>query len=650
MIDRDRWATARKAIVRPCAISDPPAPDRGAPRRVIGAAMTLLAAGISCAGSAAAQNSTRKLRQQPSATAERAGTAVPWRESLEAALLEARESKRPVFWFVPSVAGSPMDRKPEIARYLAAGPFSWPSTIELLAQRFVPVQAVPRGDLQRKYGLVRGSFLEPGWLVLDGDGKELARLDRITTLQPEWFEAPLRRLVGAAPPPVFGSAPLAEAWAAYRTTDHQACLAELDRLLGKDPAPEVVAEAMFLRGAVECRQNRTSAARATWTALAERHPESTWAAKAAMEAEGHGPFARGFEDFVPVPERMLRESGEGSRAPIGSYTEAELWQRGVAFLLALGDEDGALRDSIYDFGGTDSLPNVHAAITFLAGEALLCALERATAGTFQLDAAQRDRVEQRLDRILALAIDEQKLALEDRDEILWARAYAVRFLARWARTRQQDAERLQPHLRNATAAVVALQPQNGVWFHEYGNPFAIATALQALAAARDLGIEVPGDTIERGLRALVQCRAKNGAYTYSHPRSRPANAQVEAAAGRMPICELALLLWGHADQERLTTAVRAGLEHHRRLEAVRKYDDHADELAYGGFFFWFDMLGRSEAIRQLTDVPERDLRTAQQKKLVLDLPEIDGCFVDSHELGRGYGTAMALLCLATLGP
>ena len=29
--------------------------------------------------------------------------------------------------------------------------------------------------------------------------------------------------------------------------------------------------------------------------------------------------------------------------------------------------------------------------------------------------------------------------------------------------------------------------------------------------------------------------------------------------------------------------------------------------------------------------------------------EIDGCFVDSHELGKSYGTAMGLLCLARLG-
>jgi hypothetical protein len=33
---------------------------------------------------------------------------------------------------------------------------------------------------------------------------------------------------------------------------------------------------------------------------------------------------------------------------------------------------------------------------------------------------------------------------------------------------------------------------------------------------------------------------------------------------------------------------------------------------------------------------------------MLRLPELDGCFVDSHELGRCYGTAMALLSFSVL--
>ena len=39
--------------------------------------------------------------------------------------------------------------------------------------------------------------------------------------------------------------------------------------------------------------------------------------------------------------------------------------------------NGGYYDSDYDFGGTDSLPNVHVAVTALVGMALLDARERA---------------------------------------------------------------------------------------------------------------------------------------------------------------------------------------------------------------------------------------------------------------------------------
>ena len=40
---------------------------------------------------------------------------------------------------------------------------------------------------------------------------------------------------------------------------------------------------------------------------------------------------------------------------------------------------------------------------------------------------------------------------------------------------------------------------------------------------------------------------------------------------------------------------------------------------------------------------------ARQRRIVLETAEIDGCWVDSHELGRTYGTAMALLTLEVCG-
>ena len=118
----------------------------------------------------------------------------------------------------------------------------------------------------------------------------------------------------------------------------------------------------------------------------------------------------------------------------------------------------------------------------------------------------------------------------------------------------------------------------------------------------------------------------------------------------MPLCELALFLFGHSDQERLASAVSSGNRHHAIMAAVRKYDDHADRHGYGGFFFRFDMLGRAEASVHLADAEVRAQAIARQRQLVHDLPEFDGCFVDSHELGRAYGTAMALLCLDVLSP
>ncbi len=116
----------------------------------------------------------------------------------------------------------------------------------------------------------------------------------------------------------------------------------------------------------------------------------------------------------------------------------------------------------------------------------------------------------------------------------------------------------------------------------------------------------------------------------------------------MPLCELARSLWGKATASEVQEALAAAFEHHAALAAVRKYDDHADRHGYGGFFFWFDMLGRTEALMSLPQSAQRELWRGQQRKLILDLPEFDGCFVDSHELGRSYGTAMALLCLFSL--
>ncbi|MBL9078047.1 MAG: hypothetical protein JNL08_11120 [Planctomycetes bacterium] len=592
-----------------------------------------------------AQNSTRKVRPAPSELAARAGSAVPWRQDVAAALTECKQTGKPVFWYVPSVARSPMDRKDVIDRYLLGGPFSWPSTIELLRDHFVPVKEVAAGDRAKQLGLVRGRFVEPGYVVLAGDGAVLAKLDQLTTFHPQWFEAPLRRLVGQPIERFPGGVTAAGAWRSLQAGDVAGAFAALEA--ASPYSPDDGPECGWLRGVLQFRSGQRAAAVATWRELAAAAPSSPWGWKAALEAEGHGPFVHGFEVYGALPAAVLTTAPtDGSRAPAGTYGEAELWQRSIEFLLGMDDGDGVVRDSTYDFGGTDGLPNVHAAVTCLVGEALLAAVERHRAGTAVLPEPLLARTTALLQRIRTNAEREAWLSLSDRDEILWARAYAVRFLCAWRRVYAPAAP--DAALPLAVGALLALQPETGVWFHEYGNPFAIATALQALAAAREHGADVDQTKVDRGVRALLQNRTAQGAFTYGHTTDGPPHASVPSAAGRMPLCELALCLHGASDQARLRAAIDAGIEHHAKLAAVRKYDDHADALGYGGFFFWFDVLGRCEAIARLEDADARRRLAADQRAVVLALPEFDGCFVDSHELGRSYGTAMALLCLRAL--
>jgi hypothetical protein len=98
---------------------------------------------------------------------------------------------------------------------------------------------------------------------------------------------------------------------------------------------------------------------------------------------------------------------------------------------------------------------------------------------------------------------------------------------------------------------------------------------------------------------------------------------------------------GRSSTEALEAALSLSFKHHGLLERVRKVDDHADAWHNGGFFFWYDQWGRARAAREAGAAAA----LARQKEIVLSTQEIDGCWVDSHELGRVYGTAMALLTL-----
>ncbi len=573
---------------------------------------------------------------------------MSWRQDLQTAQEESKKTGKPVFWYVPTLRGSPMDRKREIDRYMMAGPFCWPRLITLLNQHYIPVRACPRGGTASELGLRPGKFIEPGYVVLDVDGKELRRLDRITTFHPEWFIRPLAKLVGKAIPKRELPVPLASARRALRSGDykkvgeglHLHALADLDKAWH--------AEAYYLIGVAELRQGRSDEALKLWQMGKDKFPATNFGWKCAAEAEGHGPCYYGFEVYRELPAKVLAGTAPGSRAPAGAYDEDELRRRSIEFLVHMQRSNGGYTDSRYDFGGTDSLPNVYFACTSLVSLALL--LELAERAPEASEKARLDKLGPVVGGAMRFLADKANLNTKDRDELIWAYAYGARLLAETltSASPHDDGAVDRQRLAKLVKAILELQPASGQWFHEYSNPFATATVLQALALAREAGVQVDTRRVNRGIGALKRCRGDSGGFTYGSVRRGRPRVDVRGAAGRMPLCELALLLWGESDQQKLQHAIQMSFEHHQLMESVRKYDDHASRYGYGGFFFWFDMLGRTDAILALTDKEQRKRHLQRQRDIILSIPEIDGCFVDSHELGRTYGTAMALICLAKM--
>jgi hypothetical protein len=112
---------------------------------------------------------------------------------------------------------------------------------------------------------------------------------------------------------------------------------------------------------------------------------------------------------------------------------------------------------------------------------------------------------------------------------------------------------------------------------------------------------------------------------------------------RTAICELALQECGKLGPSDVAAGVEAYWKFVDRLEAVRQCDYHSDgRLA--GFFYFHAGFHTLEAARTLGGTAKESAQKRFRERL-LAIPEWDGSFVDSHEIGKSYGTASALLML-----
>jgi hypothetical protein len=143
-------------------------------------------------------------------------------------------------------------------------------------------------------------------------------------------------------------------------------------------------------------------------------------------------------------------------------------------------------------------------------------------------------------------------------------------------------------------------------------------------------------------------RRQDGSFRYFMDVPEP-EADPEAA-GRGPVCALALLRGGAGTRDEL----RDSLETFdvQRATLAREWGKdicHTGEQGQGAHYLFYDWAFAAASVREL---PPSE-RGRWRKPLLTDILAVrdaEGGFADMPSLGRAYGTAMALMALRDLSP
>ncbi len=595
---------------------------------------------------------------------------------------KAKETGRPILWYIPKVAGSHMYRGAILDHYMNVAIWTDEAIVELVNRRFVPLRAACAKELSDETQVKRWRVVEPAIVILDAEGKELHFIQRIRTFNADYIGAALRAALEAHAPSAPPEGATADdlmnggwfAAAAKKLADDPLKLAKLRRREGKldealklcdaaekkgaDAAVAIVrgrtllsagrikeakavlekvstAEGQYYLSHAERLSGRDDAAREIWKKLADSSSETRWGWRAAAnttihkDEKAYGPAAVCFEDVL-----WSAAPAAGATTTRWERNPADLpdvAKRAVAWLLRAQSANGGWEDARYAYWPSPKIqPNVHMAVTGLACAALL-----------EWREVDPEGVDTALARGEKYILDDKKLARGENEEC-YAEAYRLLYLAgRYASLKDEAARKKVVGLMDGIVTnIAALQDQKGNWAHEYPNPFVTAAVLQMLQKARKAGANVDDAIFSRGSDALKETRDEQGRQAYGAGRKGSSDSN---SSGRNAMCEAALLENKATERKMFEAAMDQFWSFLDRRENVRVCDFHSDqELA--GFFFFNNFYHTSEAVSLLEGKAKEEAQSRAAAHLA-KIPEIDGSFIDSHEMGKSYGTAAALLSL-----
>lgn len=434
--------------------------------------------------------------------------------------------------------------------------------------------------------------------------------------------------------------------------DRDGARKEFADLIKRFPKHERSCEAAFWLGAFDLAKGDAAASKARWSGLIETHAESPWAAKAAANLIGEGAFACGAEKLEWPSRELLASVARSKPAALGASELERAVREGRAWLLAHQREDGSWWNPMDGFSFDSALYTP--AITSICAASLIPSIA---------EKGVRPAVERSLTWMLERHASK---AFEPGPTLagvysIWSRVYALEFFIAAKRAHLGDEAKLASAIDQLAQSISSSQDHRGGWPYITlpGDPksenfdpsasFLTAAALFALIDAREASATVDEDSITHGLDFIARAAQPDGTYRYMPevPGERVDQDRPEAA-GRGPVCALALFEGKRADREVLARALQLFASHRSEFKAEwHKTLCHTSPTGFGAHYIAFDYLHAARAVHELDAADRAPLRAALIDDLLASRFE-DGSFEDLPGLGRAYATAMALETLRAL--
>lgn len=204
------------------------------------------------------------------------------------------------------------------------------------------------------------------------------------------------------------------------------------------------------------------------------------------------------------------------------------------------------------------------------------------------------------------------------------------------------------------------------WGYDLGSlkpsaSFITAPVLLSLDRATAAGIAIPAEAVREASDALWKMRAKGMPkgergwypgeegrewYIYVEGNEADVSSRLRGGAGRIPMCDLALLRLGRRSQADLARSLATFLEVRDELDTHWGYRGiHAGPYANASYYILYDYWYAAMAASALEDAALRARVRAAIQEALLMLQAEDGTWCDHPAFGKLYGTAMALMAL-----